>query len=1090
MPTNQAVQAINIALCDTNIGRPDLINQSLIHFGYTPRFLPIKDLASLELALAGAPDIILAGINPGVLDACQILAILRERNLDIPLFVLISDEQTSMIWECLEKGAADCFLPGDMWRIGHSFNHFRKYRPFSRQFFKRDQEMDRLLQTIIQAAPYGITVIDQNKNVRLWSQAAEEIFGWKAEEVTGKPLPFILEDHLVVTNQKLEEELNGVSRNGIEAIYVRKDGSIIDVMLSTAPLRESSGKIIGSMAIYEDNTARKHIERELRENEQKYRRLFSQMTSGCSLQEMLYDNNGNPVDYITLDANAAYLEILNTKSEDVIGKKASEVLPPEELKKWLGIFNPAASEGRSFHYEIFSPHNGKFFTGVAFGTEKGKFADTFSDITEQKHAADEAHRQIEYSNALASLISRLSTSFDIDKVLSITCEELSIVLNLNACSIFLYDEQKRTLSPECNKGIPAGLWAKFPRLQIKTGKFAEIPEQYLLPNINGRSGIVGLGFTVMVYQNQLIGAIGIPITVPPRDFQPEERLLVQSFARQAAVAVINLRLNNEARVRARELEDLANVSSSLRQARSLPEMIPLLTEQTMQVMHADIGNFFFFSEERTSQKTILVSSQFGTEWQNILSRVDLKTLSDEDQAYFFPGMDETHGQTNPIPSQSSQPFSAFALSIVKSVESLIGILCVGYRNAHSFQEDEKRLLVAIAEMAGNAIHRTNIMDTLEQRVQVRTRELEALYDITRLTSGSIDLDTILGQSLDRVLDIYHVQSGMIQLLSSDGSELQLAAHRGLSPVGVREIRKIGSSGSFAGSVVREKQSILSLDLSKDQLEHLFSLEIPPDVYLGAPIRSKGEVLGVVSIYSNAVHRFSVEEIALLETIANQIGVAVENVRLRQQSQQAAILDERQRLARDLHDSVTQSLFSLNLLAEGYRRHASQASSEQIDAWFEELGLSAHQALKDMRLMLYELRPSTIQQDGLVTAIRHRLDAVETRSNVRVDLIVKGNPALLNKVEEQELYYIAQEALNNTLKHAFALKVEFRLAVYPKSIKMEILDNGIGFDVKNVQVGGMGLANMAERARKLSGKLTIQSQANLYTRVVFSKRADL
>jgi signal transduction histidine kinase len=260
----------------------------------------------------------------------------------------------------------------------------------------------------------------------------------------------------------------------------------------------------------------------------------------------------------------------------------------------------------------------------------------------------------------------------------------------------------------------------------------------------------------------------------------------------------------------------------------------------------------------------------------------------------------------------------------------------------------------------------------------------------------------------------------------------------------------------------------------------------PKIYLGAPIRAKGKILGVISISDPGEIQFSVEEVALLEAIASQIGAFVESARLRKRSEEAAILEERQRLARDLHDSVTQSLFSLNMMAEGCRLSAAQASQDQIVQWFSELGSSAQQALKDMRLLLYELRPSTIEHDGLVTALHRRLDAVEGRSGVKSRFLVEGDPRRLSILEEHELYHIAQEALNNALKHAQATVVDIRLMVGARSVKLEIRDDGIGFEPDQIESEGMGLASMAERAKRMGGSLEVLSQLGMGTTIQYQK----
>lgn len=139
----------------------------------------------------------------------------------------------------------------------------------------------------------------------------------------------------------------------------------------------------------------------LKESEKKYRALFTEMLSGFALHEVLCDSAGHAVDYVTLEVNAAYESLLNTSRTMVIGKRASEILPPEELDHWLHIFGPVALTGKSTHYEIYSPTNKKHFEGVAYCPEKGKFAGVFTDVTARKQA-EEAIRQSEERYRLIS----------------------------------------------------------------------------------------------------------------------------------------------------------------------------------------------------------------------------------------------------------------------------------------------------------------------------------------------------------------------------------------------------------------------------------------------------------------------------------------------------------------------------------------------------------------------------------------------------------------------------------------------------------------------------------------------------------------
>ncbi len=205
--------------------------------------------------------------------------------------------------------------------------------------------------------------------------------------------------------------------------------------------------------------------------------------------------------------------------------------------------------------------------------------------------------------------------------------------------------------------------------------------------------------------------------------------------------------------------------------------------------------------------------------------------------------------------------------------------------------------------------------------------------------------------------------------------------------------------------------------------------------------------------------------------------------LRKSEMEKAVAAERNRLARELHDSVTQSLYSLTLLAVAGQRMIQAEDLQQIAGNQARLGEIAQQALQEMRLLVYELRPLALESEGLIGALEQRLETVERRAGIQARVLVEGDVELAPDLEE-ELYRIAQEALNNELKHAGASQVVLSVRVAEGSVGLEVADDGHGFDLAEVQdKGGLGLISMQERADKIGGQLTIHSAPGEGTRVM-------
>ena len=195
-----------------------------------------------------------------------------------------------------------------------------------------------------------------------------------------------------------------------------------------------------------------------------------------------------------------------------------------------------------------------------------------------------------------------------------------------------------------------------------------------------------------------------------------------------------------------------------------------------------------------------------------------------------------------------------------------------------------------------------------------------------------------------------------------------------------------------------------------------------------------------------------------------------------------VLEERQRLARELHDSVAQSLYGATLHAEATARLLASGDITAAAHYLRELKETAQEALEEMRLLIFDLRPPILDQEGLVPALQARLDSVGEWTNLRTRLIAEGVDRLSADVE-QALYRIAQEAVNNARRHASARTITVVLRHEADTMILEIVDDGAGFDVATASAkGGFGLRGMAERVEQLKGRLSLKSTPGVETQV--------
>jgi PAS domain S-box-containing protein len=419
---------------------------------------------------------------------------------------------------------------------------------------------------------------------------------------------------------------------------------------------------------------------------------------------------------------------------------------------------------------------------------------------------------------------------------------------------------------------------------------------------------------------------------------------------------------------------------------------------------------------------------------------------------------------------------------------LIGSLGVGADTPGAFTDEHVEVVREVANQLAIVLQQARLREQverhaaeLEQRVADRTRELQTLYEVTAIAGESQDLETVLEVSLGWSLAAVGCLAGAIHLLDeTDGTlveekTLQLAAWQGMqshdmSPVDFSAV----DMGYLAKRVIELGKPLLTTDMSVDpRVEEAQRARVALS-YAGVPMRSRGRVMGGLGVVGKGGQQFRAEEVALLASIADHVAVAVENARLRRDAERTAVIEERERLARELHDSVTQLLYSLSLFAETGRRLAVAGELQDAEDYLNQIGLTAQQALKEMRMLVHELRPPVLEQEGLVGALQQRLDAVERRTGVTANLFVEGEIELPVSVEKV-LYHIAQEALNNALRHAMATSVQVCVRSNGDWVELEVVDNGGGFDLDAASdAGGLGLIGIREWAERLGGKLTILS----------------
>ena len=363
--------------------------------------------------------------------------------------------------------------------------------------------------------------------------------------------------------------------------------------------------------------------------------------------------------------------------------------------------------------------------------------------------------------------------------------------------------------------------------------------------------------------------------------------------------------------------------------------------------------------------------------------------------------------------------------------------------------------------------------SLERRVADRTRELTVLNSIAAVVSRSLDLQEILHNALDKTLEAMEMRMGAAYRLEEDGQGLTLMAQRGLSAALVEYLGHLPLWASAAGraTALRQPIALPVAQYPESKLKALLQAE-GIQMAISVPLIAKGKVLGALNLGSQLVRTVTPEELSLLAAIGQQAGVAVENARLYEQAEEAAAAAERNRLARELHDAVTQTLFSASMIADVLPR-IWERDPKEGQRRLEELRQLTRGALAEMRTLLLELRPTALIEASPNELLRQLTEAVAGRARVPVTLHLAGECAPPPDVKVA-LYRIAQEALNNVAKHAAASRAEVSLRCAAERIELRISDNGQGFDPARIPAGHLGLGIMHERAEAADIALTVHS----------------
>ncbi len=659
----------------------------------------------------------------------------------------------------------------------------------------------------------------------------------------------------------------------------------------------------------------------------------------------------------------------------------------------------------------------------------------------------QTHRELRRRDALRKVVASISSELDLDSLLGRVVANAVELLEGTSGVISLIDRDGAARVRAVHnlpEHMVGALLAPGEGItgQVLATRQPVVVEHYGrdLPKPWVEAGKVEAGVAVPVWwQGQLMGVFGVLAEGRARIFNAQDREVMELLANHVAIAIENARLYGEVRDRLAEVTGLQAASAALAEE--------LLPERALRVLA-----------------------------QQALSLSGAATVSIE-----LVGAAGRELELHVAVGEHALDLASMRVLVLplRARGRTLGTLSAYTHHPDAFHSRQVELLATFANQAAISLDNARLYGELHSRLE----EMVGLQRLGTLLLEEHDFDRVLQsicQQLQRLTDAGGVG---LALLEEDPRFLEMRTVVGPSADVLRGAR-IPTEGSFAAEALRTNRSQRSDDAQNDPRGYKKSLILGNTrTILSVPMKTRQRTVGVLSVYNKEGEGGFTERDAELATFfANQAAAAIENARLYEQTREYAVVEERNRLARDLHDSVTQSLFSVTLLSEAALSLLDRDPAKARER-LERANELAAGALAEMRALIFQLRPMTLQEEGLISALKKHLSALHSRHGPVVELQVTGTARRLSAQIEDAAFGIIQETLNNVVKHANATHTQVFLDFGPAALGVTTVDDGVGFDPAAPSVTPtLGMSSMRERAENVGARLIVQSARNAGTRI--------
>jgi GAF domain-containing protein len=766
-----------------------------------------------------------------------------------------------------------------------------------------------------------------------------------------------------------------------------------------------------------------------------------------------------------------------------------------------------------------------------FSTEEVDLARMFAEQATQAIESARLHAELQrrvhenerrrrVAEGMRDLLASVNSTRSLDEVLDLVLGQAAGVLGCEAGSVLLLDSRKdnqAVLKVRASRALVADLIPS--RLPIGTaitgvaverGRSVVVSDlQHVLPapgesellveeqpgclkmlRIGGASDSARILEVARYYRSILAVPLSVRGRVQgaltlfyrrPRDFSREELGLAEAFADQTALAVENARLHAETELRSRDLEALYRADEILYRSLDLRQVLQALVDVGSDVLEADMCSVLVWDE---LHERLVPGATRGFRPESVA------------QMSHAPGEGITtrvaaSGEPIAVEDAMNDPRVAHRITDAEGIRSLLhvpikvngqvfGVFGVNYVEPRALSGEEERVLLALAHRAAVAIENAQIYTESQQR----RSELEALYRADESLHSSLRLEDVLHALVNVATDVMHADRISVSVWDPERRQLVTAAARGYSPESIAAPLTAGEDVVIEDVMGTEllviSDAANDTRLATPRLRSLVQRE-GIRTALAAPIIVAGQPFGLFWLSFCTEHLPSAGEQRLAQALAQRAGLAVHNARLFEQARHVATLEERQRLARELHDAVTQTLFSSSLIAEILPRLFARDPDQALHR-LEELRRLTRGALAEMRALLVELRPPALVATPFTQLLDQLAASMSLRAAVQIDVHAETDERPLPPEVQIGLYRITQEALNNVVKHAAATQAQVRFRRHGAGAELRIRDDGQGFDTHRTPPGHLGLSIMRERAKGINARLQVHSRIGSGTRI--------